>query len=139
MSQPVVRASDAERERAVELLRSHSVDGRLTLEEFAERIGPAYEAKTRDELDALTQDLPAEISTVPQRRGQGMSWIVSFMGGTNRRGRFRLGARTNVVTFMGGANIDLRQAELEEPEVAIAQYADVAAGYLRDARLETVR
>ncbi len=116
---PALRTSDVERERTVELLRRHSVDGRLTLEEFAERIGVAYEAKTRDELDALTRDLPAEPAAVPARRGKPTRWIVSFMGGTNRRGRFRLGARTVVMTFMGGANIDLRAAELEEPDVEI--------------------
>ncbi len=112
MSEPALRASDAERERTVELLRRHSVDGRLTLEEFAERIGLAYEAKTRDELDELTRDLPAETASVPARRRKPARWMVSVMGGTDRRGRFRLGTATNVVTLMGGANIDLRQAEL---------------------------
>lgn len=119
MTEPVLRASDAERERTVELLRRHSVDGRLTLEEFAERIGVAYEAKTRDELDELTKDLPAEPTAVPTRRRKPTRWIVSFMGGTNRRGRFRLGRRTVVLTIMGGANIDLRRVELEEPDVEI--------------------
>lgn len=118
-TEPALRASDAERERAVELLRRHLVDGRLTLEEFAERIGLAYEAKTRDELEELTRDLPAQAAAVPARRGKPTRWIVSIMSGTHRHGRFRLGAGTNVVTFMGGANIDLRQAELEEPEVSI--------------------
>ncbi|HEY3018212.1 MAG TPA: DUF1707 domain-containing protein [Gaiellaceae bacterium] len=70
MTEPALRASEAERERTVELLRRHSVDGRLTLEEFAERIGVAYEAKTRDELDVLTGDLPAEPAAVPARRGR---------------------------------------------------------------------
>jgi hypothetical protein len=123
MSEPALRASDAERERAVELLCRHSVDGRLTLEEFAERIGLVYDAKTREELDQLTRDLPAETAQVPARAGKRARWIVSVMGGTHRRGRFRLGARTNVVTFMGGANIDLRQVELEESEAAITVVA----------------
>ena len=33
---PALRASDADRERAVVLLREHMVEGRLTLEEFAD-------------------------------------------------------------------------------------------------------
>jgi hypothetical protein len=119
MSKPALRASDAERERTVELLRRHSVDGRLTLEEFAERMSLAYEAKTRDQLDELTRDLPAETASVPARRRKPTRWIVSVMGGTDRRGRLRLGMGMNVVTLMGGANIDLRQAELEAPEVTI--------------------
>jgi hypothetical protein len=118
MSHPAVRASDADRERTVELLRRHSVDGRLTLEEFAERMGLAYEAKTQDELEQLTRDLPAEAAApTPARRRKPTRWIVSVMGGVNRRGSFRLGANSYVATFMGGANIDLRQAQLEEPEV----------------------
>jgi hypothetical protein len=121
MSQPAVLASDAERERAVELLRSSSVDGRLTLEEFGQRMAAAYEARTRDELDELTRDLPTEqpAAGAPARRRKPSKWIVAVMGGAHRRGRFRLGARTNVITVMGGANIDLRQAELEGPDVTI--------------------
>lgn len=119
MSQPAVRASDADRERTVELLRHHSVDGRLTLEEFAERMARAYDAKTQDELEQLTRDLPVETTASPARRRRATRWIVSVMGGVNRRGRFRLGAHTYAVSIMGGMNVDLRQAELEEPEVTI--------------------
>jgi hypothetical protein len=116
MSRPALRASDAERERTVELLRRHSVDGRLTLEEFAERISRAYEAKTRDELHQLTSDLPPETSLPVQRRAPAR-WIVSVLGGTDRRGRFRLGQQTCVVSLLGGANVDLRHAQLESSEV----------------------
>jgi hypothetical protein len=120
MSEPVVRASDAERERAVELLRRHSVDGRLTLEEFAARISLAYDAKTRQDLDELTRDLPEEPpASAPVQRREPSRWIVSLLGGTNRRGRFRLGSRTNVVAVAGGVNIDLRQAEIAAQEVTI--------------------
>ena len=41
------------------LLREHVVEGRLTLDEFSERMGAALEAKTRGELDAVMADLPA--------------------------------------------------------------------------------
>jgi hypothetical protein len=55
---PGVRASDADRERTVELLRRHHQDGRLTTEELAERSERAYSAMTFDELDAVMTDLP---------------------------------------------------------------------------------
>jgi hypothetical protein len=114
---PAIRASDAEREHAVELLRRHSVDGRLTLEEFAGRIEQAYQARTREELDELTRDLP-EPDTAPgvpaRRRLPASRWMVSIMGGTDKRGRWRLGRDANVVCVMGGAKLDLREAELEE-------------------------
>jgi hypothetical protein len=120
LSEPALRASDAEREQTVELLRRHSVEGRLTLEEFAQRIGAAYEARTRGELDELTRDLPVEPPTRALARPRRASrWVVTVMGGANRRGRFRLRAHTNVLAIMGGANLDLRQAELEGSEATI--------------------
>jgi hypothetical protein len=53
-----LRASDADRERAVELLRGHAAVGRLTVEELDERCSKAFSAKTFGELDELTADLP---------------------------------------------------------------------------------
>jgi len=55
---PELRASDADREHAVERLRRHHADGRLDLEEFEQRMGQAYSAKTVAELDLLMRDLP---------------------------------------------------------------------------------
>jgi len=53
-----LRAADADRERFVEALRQHHVDGRLTAEELAERTERAYAARTFGDLDALATDLP---------------------------------------------------------------------------------
>ncbi len=64
-----VRASDAERERAAELLRAGYADGRLTRDEFDERLAVAYAAKTRADLRGLTSDLPG-IVVVPAGDGQ---------------------------------------------------------------------
>jgi Domain of unknown function (DUF1707) len=56
---PRMRASDADREKTGELLREHHAVGRLTAEEFSERLDQVYAAKTLGELDALLADLPA--------------------------------------------------------------------------------
>src|ERR1019366_6961301 len=56
---PRIRASDEDRDRTVSLLREHHAAGRLTPEEFNDRIDKAYEAKTMGELDELMADLPA--------------------------------------------------------------------------------
>jgi hypothetical protein len=53
-----IRASDAEREHVMDLLRDAASEGRLTFEELADRIAAAGTARTRDELAALTADLP---------------------------------------------------------------------------------
>jgi hypothetical protein len=55
---PRLRASDADRDRTVSLLREHHAEGRLTAEEFHERLDRALAAKTRGELDELLADLP---------------------------------------------------------------------------------
>jgi Domain of unknown function (DUF1707) len=56
---PRIRASDADRDRATALLREHHAAGRLTAEEFHERMDKALDAKTLGELDELMADLPA--------------------------------------------------------------------------------
>jgi hypothetical protein len=56
---PRIRASDADRDRTTALLREHHAAGRLTAEEFHERMDQALEAKTLGELDDLMADLPA--------------------------------------------------------------------------------
>lgn len=56
---PRIRASDADRDRAAMLLREHHATGRLTAEEFHERMDKAFAAKTIGEIDELMADLPA--------------------------------------------------------------------------------
>ena len=63
-----MRASDAERERTAEELRSHFADGRLDSEELEQRITQAYAARTRGSLQALLCDLPRSPSTRVARR-----------------------------------------------------------------------
>jgi hypothetical protein len=60
-----IRVSDADRERLVEELHEHTVAGRLTAEEYEERLEAVYAARTRADLDALRIDLP--VSTVAAR------------------------------------------------------------------------
>jgi hypothetical protein len=57
---PDARLSDAEREHAIEVLRESAVEGRLSHETFLQRMELALVARGRDELVALTADLPPE-------------------------------------------------------------------------------
>jgi hypothetical protein len=54
-----MRASTADRERAIDVLKAAFVEGRLTQEECEQRAGQAFSARTYAELAALTADLPA--------------------------------------------------------------------------------
>jgi hypothetical protein len=53
-----IRAADEDREQVAQELREHMLAGRLRADEFEERVGKAYDASTRGELDALKHDLP---------------------------------------------------------------------------------
>jgi hypothetical protein len=57
---PGERLSDADRERVVERLREHAVQGRLSQDTFLRRMELAFTARARHELDALTADLPTD-------------------------------------------------------------------------------
>jgi hypothetical protein len=107
---PSVRASDAEREQVVALLRAHSVDGRLTLEELAQRVDAAYAATTRDELERVTADLPAGPPPRSRRRPKRLTAVI--FGSVERTGRWRMPRRKLVVVLFGNADVDLRRAEL---------------------------
>ncbi len=54
-----MRAASADRERTVDVLKAGFTEGRLTQDEYNDRMGRAYAARTYGELMALTADLPA--------------------------------------------------------------------------------
>jgi hypothetical protein len=56
---PAMRAASADRERAVDVLKAGFAEGRLTQDEYNERMNRAYTSRTYAELAALTADLPA--------------------------------------------------------------------------------
>jgi Domain of unknown function (DUF1707)/Cell wall-active antibiotics response 4TMS YvqF len=115
---PELRVSDADRDATVVRLREAGGEGRLTLEELAERVEAADAARTRADLDALTADLPDSPAwraspelDVPRKERR---WIVAIMGGETRKGRWRPSRRTNAIAVMGGIDIDLREAQLAD-------------------------
>ena len=56
-ARPELRASDADREAAVERLRTAAIEGRLDAEELAERVSAVFDARFCTELDRLTADV----------------------------------------------------------------------------------
>ncbi|WP_327684050.1 DUF1707 SHOCT-like domain-containing protein [Kitasatospora sp. NBC_00458] len=135
-----LRASDADRERVAELLRDAYAEGRLDVDEHAERIEAAYSAKTLGDLAPLTRDLPLdrEVSfekpplgspaagagsrpSGPVRlpaRSEAPTMLAVF-GGASRKGRWRVGSSLRAVAIFGGVEIDLTDAVFESPEVVI--------------------
>jgi DUF1707 SHOCT-like domain/Cell wall-active antibiotics response LiaF, C-terminal len=116
---PAILAGDAEREHSAQLLSQAVVEGRLTLEEFSDRVGRAQAARTRDELATLTRDLPAappapatssELVPAQQRH-------VAFCSRLVRSGPWELAARSEFRSIFGTITLDLSQARLAGPEV----------------------
>jgi hypothetical protein len=127
---PALRASDADRERVVDLLRQAAGDGRLDVEELDERTSAALATRTLIGLEQLTRDLvPASPRPpAPATAGAGMlvrpgaggtRRIVSIMSGHDRRGRWRVARRLTVLSLMGGADLDFCDAELTDAETRI--------------------
>lgn len=120
-----IRASDAEREATVERLSAATGEGRLTLEEFSQRMERATTARTRAELDRLVTDLPADVgvagTAVAERAQAGTSWHVSPIGGLRVYGPWRMDRHVIVISIVGGTRLDLGQAELAAPEVTLTK------------------
>jgi hypothetical protein len=80
---PSLRASHADRDRTVEVLRDAAGDGRLTASELDERVEAALTARTGSELAALTADLPA----APRPQAKELVRIDQRFGEVARAGR----------------------------------------------------
>jgi Domain of unknown function (DUF1707)/Cell wall-active antibiotics response 4TMS YvqF len=104
------RASDDEREQAALELREHLVSGRLTLEEFSERVELAYRASTVSDLEAASSALP--VAAGGRRMLRPVRATVGFFAHIVRRGRLRLGRRSAVVSGFADVDLDLREAEI---------------------------
>jgi Domain of unknown function (DUF1707)/Cell wall-active antibiotics response 4TMS YvqF len=125
---PQLRLSDEDRERTVLALRDGAAEGRLTFDELAQRAELAYTAVSRGELERLLDDLPAPSSspapaspdrTVRKRR----RWNVAVMGGSERKGRWRPSPDLVAVAVMGGVELDLRDALIEDEDIVITAVA----------------
>lgn len=139
-----LRASDTDRERVAELLRTAAGQGRISLDELEERLEAAYAAKTYGELVPVTADLPvsdavpqstsaAALSAGPssalvvgEQPGVGRGTAIAIMSGANRGGRWIVPKRMHIFTFWGGSVIDLRDALFESGTTAV--YATAIMG-----------
>ena len=127
-----LRASDADRESVANVLREAAGDGRLTMDELDERLDAVYAAKTYAELEPITHDLP-DVGTAqapapspaarrdPARFGgtPTSSGAVAILGGFSRKGDWVVPKEFTAFMFMGGGEIDLRDARFTEREVTI--------------------
>jgi hypothetical protein len=81
-----MRASDADRDRVLDLLGTAAGEGRLTLAELDERLSAALSARTLGELAALTADLVARPGWLGTRARAEDVLRISQRGGSVVRG-----------------------------------------------------
>ncbi|MFI8518541.1 DUF1707 domain-containing protein [Streptomyces sp. NPDC085481] len=114
-----LRASDADRDRIADILRDALAEGRIDPEEHSDRIDAVYRAKTVGELEPIVRDLPVgrtrpEPAPAPlygpdDTEGPADNLIAVFSS-TTRKGRWRVGRRTNAFSLFGNIEIDLTEA-----------------------------
>jgi hypothetical protein len=120
-----IRASDADRDRIADILREALAEGRLNAEEHSERIDAVYRAKTVGELEPLVRDLPATgadgrprtapapasaHSYGPEDTAAPAETMIAIFSSSTRKGRWRIGRRTNAFALFGNVEIDLTEA-----------------------------
>jgi Domain of unknown function (DUF1707)/Cell wall-active antibiotics response 4TMS YvqF len=130
-----LRASDADRDRVVDVLRESLMAGRLTQDEHAERLDQVLKARTLGELEPITHDLP-EASAIagptpanlpasripvepPANPDESRDTMVAIFGGGDRKGRWRVKLRTRIVAVFGGYDLDMTDAVFEGREVVV--------------------
>lgn len=93
-----LRIGDAERDAAAERLRESFAQGRLTMDEFNERLSTALAATTQSQLSQLTRDLPhtsvpSPPLPQPQSARYGQHTSLPYTGGQQYQGGQRSGSR----------------------------------------------
>lgn len=117
-----VLASDAEREQAIVRLHDACGEGRLTLEEFSERVQLVIGARTRGQLAPITADLPARATRAVSRPTKSQRLTIAVMSEVKRRGRWRVEDGVTAISVMGSCTLDLRNAVTEGEEIWINTY-----------------
>jgi Domain of unknown function (DUF1707)/Cell wall-active antibiotics response 4TMS YvqF len=113
------RVSDADRETTVLSLREDLLAGRLTLDEFSERVELAYRARTGHDLVHAREELPVTTGEGVDSRRKPTRLTGALFGHVVKRGRLRLRRRTVVVSAFADVDFDLREAGIDGPETSV--------------------
>jgi hypothetical protein len=111
MAQPSVESA---RETAFKALARQTVEGGLTLNDYAEHAVAIQQAMTTDEIDAI-QKAPAAGAPAARRPG----WLISVFAPVRRRGQWRLRDHLRVVFVFTVQTLDLGAAHPEAAESVV--------------------
>ena len=132
-----LRASHADRDQVVEVLRVAAGDGRLSAEELDDRLERALTARTYAELAALTSDLPATPGTAVVPPGAGavsatpkeLTRIHVHGSSVRRDGHWVVPKELDIKVKGGAVTLDFTDAVITQPLLRIT--AEVRGGGLR--------
>jgi hypothetical protein len=119
LDDPSQRVSEDDRERAVVALREDLLAGRLTLDEFSERVEIAYRARRAEDLVVVREDLPNGPGEPAHQRRKPTRLTAGLFAHVVRRGRLQLRNHTVAVAAFADVDLDLRQAEMDNPITAL--------------------
>lgn len=124
-----LRASDADRDQAASVINSALADGRLTADEHSERLDAIYAAKTHADIVPLLDDLPGHGAVAVPRPAVQLSRpggpagapdrIVSVLSGATRKGSWQADSTIDILTVLGGVELDFREAQLTSQETTL--------------------
>ncbi|SPF06765.1 DUF1707 SHOCT-like domain-containing protein [Streptomyces sp. MA5143a] len=121
VSSPEVRASHADRDRVVDVLRVAAGDGLLTAEELDERLEAALSARTLGDLAPLTADLPA--SAMAGAAGAEAKDLVRIeqvhSGPVERLGRWVVPRRLHLAVTFCAVTLDFTDAVITHDTLRI--------------------
>jgi hypothetical protein len=113
-----MRASDADRDRTIEVLAAASAEGRLSAEEYSERSDAALAARTLGDLARLTGDLPAGpaagVPATGSRAGPAArpEKVVAVLGNESRKGHWVVPPHLTVRSVLGDCHLEMQEATI---------------------------
>jgi len=113
---PQLRISDADREKVAERLRGALGEGRLTLEEFDERLTGVLAARTFAEVEPFVSDLPGGQAAPPALEHAELRTTASTL---KRRGRWVVARQLQVTAKAGSVILDFTDAVIAHRVVEI--------------------
>lgn len=121
-----LRASDTDRDQVSTVLSTAFAEGRLTREEYDDRVEALLAAKTFDDLVGLTRDLVVAAAPAPAPVGAARAYsidttgttgevdrLVAVFSGSERKGKWRVRQQVQAYALFGGIDLDLREATFE--------------------------
>lgn len=129
--QAYLRASDADRRAAIEIINRGHAEGRLTEPERQERVARAQVAHSQPELNVLTRDLVViqdshRADEIELRAGgalaptsYGSNGVVAVLSTKQRDGYWVVPPSLSVSSVLGTVKLDMREASFESLDVAL--------------------